>query len=151
MSFQKYFDLQFKISSGEEMPGVIRKLDDEVVKMLSTGQVIQRPVNAVKELLENSLDAGSKQITVIVKNGSGAVIVFEDGTWSESPVHPVTDLVDTTAAGDSFNAGVLAGYAKGAPTQSSVAFACNLARAVVQQRGALVPIAADELTLDEKT
>ena len=95
------------------------------------------------------MDAGAD--TVIVKNGSGAVIVVEDGTLSESPVHPVTDLVDTTAAGDSFNAGFLAGYANGATTQISVAFACNLARAVVQQRGALVPIAADELTLDEKT
>ena len=95
------------------------------------------------------MDAGAD--TVIVKNGSGAVIVVEDGTLSESPVHPVTDLVDTTAAGDSFNAGFLAGYANGATTQISVAFACNLARAVVQQRGALVPIEVDELTLDEKT
>ena len=95
------------------------------------------------------MDAGAD--TVIVKNGSGAVIVVEDGTWGARPVHPVTDLVDTTAAGDSFNAGFLAGYAKGAPTYSSVAFACNFARAVVQQRGALVPIEADELTLDEKT
>ena len=66
------------MSSGEEMPGLIRKLDDEVVKMISTGEVIQRPVNALKELLENSLDAGSKQITVIVKNGGLKMIQIQD-------------------------------------------------------------------------
>ena len=64
---------------------------------------------------------------------------------------PVADLVDTTAAGDSFNAGFLTGYANGSTIQDSVAFACKLARAVVQQRGALVPIELDGLALDEKT
>ena len=95
------------------------------------------------------LNAGAD--TVIVKNGSGSVVFVKDGTWGEILVEPVADLVDTTAAGDSFNAGFLTGYANGSTIQDSVAFACKLARAVVQQRGALVPIELDGLALDEKT
>ena len=95
------------------------------------------------------LNAGA--YTVIVKNGSGTVVFVKDGTWCEILVEPVADLVDTTAAGDSFNAGFLTGYANGSTIQDSVAFACKLARAVVQQRGALVPIELDGLALDEKT
>ena len=95
------------------------------------------------------MDAGAGR--VIVKNGSGSVVFVKDEAWGEVSVEPVTDLIDTTAAGDSFNAGFLAGYANGSTTQSSIAFACKLARAVVQQRGALVPIEPDDLPFYEKT
>lgn len=80
--------------------------------------------------------------TVIVKNGGDPVLGFDHGAIHTHPTVPVADVVDTTAAGDSFNAGFLARHLTGHPLQDAVAHGCALAARVVQARGALVPGAA---------
>lgn len=88
------------------------------------------------------LNAGAS--TVVVKNGAGAVYFSSpegDGTVA---VAPVPNVVDSTAAGDSFNAALLGGHVDGRPLAKSIANACRLSGAVVQGRGALVAINAVE-------
>ncbi|PJI84319.1 2-keto-3-deoxygluconate kinase [Yoonia maricola] len=84
------------------------------------------------------LDAGA--VTVVVKNGADAVVYAEGPDMGEVPVTPLADLVDTTAAGDSFNAGLFAGHAAGCPLEKGIGQACAISRKVVAQRGALVPL-----------
>ncbi|MEM8789913.1 MAG: sugar kinase [Pseudomonadota bacterium] len=83
--------------------------------------------------------------TVAVKNGPGPVLYVHGSERGEVAVAAVQDPVDTTAAGDSFNAGLLTRLAVGAPIAQAVAAGCALAQAVVRQRGALVPIDPDTI------
>lgn len=78
--------------------------------------------------------------TVVVKDGPGQVLVRSpSGEMSIAP-KPVAEVIDTTAAGDSFNAGYLVGWMQGQGTDEAVRQGCDLARKVIGARGALVPV-----------
>lgn len=59
--------------------GLIKVLDESVSNMIAAGEVVENPASMIKELLENSLDAGSKNIKIDVKNGGKHVIISDDG------------------------------------------------------------------------
>lgn len=79
--------------------------------------------------------------TVVVKNGGGPVQAWneKDGAVHFQPVRAET-VVDTTAAGDSFNAGFLAAAIAGATLSQAIERASLLAAQVIQKRGALVDV-----------
>lgn len=78
---------------------------------------------------------------VVVKDGAGDVLCLSDGEETEVAVTSATKVVDTTAAGDSFNAGFLASYLTGAGLAQAVASGADLAKQVIGARGALVLVA----------
>jgi DNA mismatch repair protein MutL len=63
------------------MPDIIQLLPDSIANQIAAGEVVQRPASAVKELMENAIDAGAKHVTLIIKEAGKTLIqIIDDGT-----------------------------------------------------------------------
>jgi DNA mismatch repair protein MutL len=63
------------------MRDIIQLLPDAIANQIAAGEVVQRPASVVKELMENSIDAGATFIQLIIKDaGKGIVQVIDDGS-----------------------------------------------------------------------
>ena len=60
--------------------GIINILDSRTANLIAAGEVVERPSSAAKEMLENSIDAGAKNITLEIRNGGRSLVrVIDDG------------------------------------------------------------------------
>ena len=63
------------------IPTQIRRLDEAAVNRIAAGEVVERPASAVKELIENAIDAGARRVEIdIAHGGKGLIRVSDDGS-----------------------------------------------------------------------
>jgi len=91
------------------------------------------------DILQRLQSSGVQEM--VIKNGPKGCLLFADGEKTQVPALKV-EVVDTTAAGDSFNAAYLASRTLGSDALSAVKNGHALAGAVIGHRGAIVPVAA---------
>ena len=63
----------------------LRILPGNIANMIAAGEVVQRPASVVKELVENAVDAGADQITVIIKDSGRTLIQVIDNGKGMTP------------------------------------------------------------------
>ncbi len=100
-----------------------------------------------EDVLRRYQSAGVAEI--VVKDGAGGAYILESGKMRHIPVPEQVEPVDTTAAGDSFNAAYLAARWTGSTRADAVALGHKVSGVVVSYRGAIVPREATARLLDE--
>jgi DNA mismatch repair protein MutL len=75
----------FAQTSATDVPDIIQLLSDHIANQIAAGEVIQRPASAVKELLENAVDAGATEVQLILKDAGKELLQVVDNGSGMSP------------------------------------------------------------------
>jgi 2-dehydro-3-deoxygluconokinase len=91
----------------------------------------------VRDVIERTRTLGVGE--VVVKRGAASAVVWHDGQVHEVAPQPVKDVIDTTAAGDSFGAAYMAARLAGQGPEAAARAGHRLAGTVIRHRGAIIP------------
>lgn len=130
--------------------GKIRLLTDEVASQVAAGEVVERPASVVKELVENSIDAGARRIRVeFTRGGTQLIRVEDDGSGMDredallslerhatSKIRTATDLADV---------GTMGFRGEAVPSIASVSRFCLVTRPVDDAAGTEIQIAGGKM------
>ncbi|MDE6451077.1 MAG: DNA mismatch repair endonuclease MutL, partial [Odoribacter sp.] len=133
---------------------IIHLLPDAVANQIAAGEVVQRPASVVKELVENSIDAGAKNIQIILKNaGKAAIQVIDDGKgMSPTDARMAFERHATSkisSAQDLFGIQTLGFRGEALPSIASVAEVEIKTRQANEELGTCIFIAASEVKSQE--
>lgn len=134
----------------------INILDENTSNKIAAGEVVERPSSVVKELVENAIDAGSKNITIEIKNGGVSLIkVIDDGSGIVSDDLKVAFLPHATSkirnSDDIFNISTLGFRGEALPSIASVSKISMKSRTEDSDIGAMVNLENGEITSFENT
>lgn len=135
-------------------PRQIRLLDGATIDRIAAGEVVERPRSIVKELVENSLDAGATRITIVLRDGGLTSLSIEDDghgiPFSQLPLaferHATSKI---TSAADIMRVGSFGFRGEALASISSVAQVRCLSRVVDEDSGGLIEISGGEITRRE--
>ena len=76
----------------------IHVLDKHVAELIAAGEVVERPASVVKELMENTIDAGAKHVTVEIRDGGiGFIRITDNGCGIDKEQVPTAFLRHSTS------------------------------------------------------
>lgn len=135
-------------------PRSIRVLDGATIDRIAAGEVIERPSSIVKELVENSLDAGASRVTItLVDGGLTSLSIDDDGhgiPFNQLPLaferHATSKI---TSAADIMRVGSFGFRGEALASIASVARVRCLSRVEAEETGGLIEIAGGEITRRE--
>ena len=133
---------------------VIRLLPDQVANQIAAGEVIQRPASCLKELVENSLDAGATHIRVFVRDAGRTLLqVTDNGSgMSETDVRMAFERHATSKireAADLFALHTMGFRGEALPSISAVAHVEVMTRRQEDEMGTLLELAGGEVIRQE--
>ena len=136
------------------MSNIIHLLPDAVANQIAAGEVIQRPASAVKELMENAVDAGATSIKVVLKDAGRALIQIIDNGLGMSPAdaqicferHATSKL---SSAADLFKIKTMGFRGEAMASIAAIAQVELKTKRAEDNTGTLVRIEASQITLVE--
>ncbi len=135
-------------------PPPIRVLSDQVANQIAAGEVVERPAAVVKELAENSLDAGATRITVRIADGGRRLVEVEDDGHGMAPDDLHTALLrhatsKLVTADDLFRIATLGFRGEALPSIAAVSEFALASRPHAAEAGWVMHQAGGELTTSE--